>query len=128
VIPVRYLTVDEVRTLNEEFIGPDGLCDRGLLESSVMRPQQGLSSGDVYPDLHHKAAALFHSLAGTQAFLDGNKRTAVNATLVFYEWNGWELNVSDIDLYGLAVDVANGKLTVDEIAAWLEGSASELPS
>jgi death-on-curing protein len=66
---VKYLTVEEICGFNAGFIGPGGLCDRALLESAVMRPQQGLMSGDVYPDLHSKAAALVHSLIRNHAFV-----------------------------------------------------------
>jgi prophage maintenance system killer protein len=47
--------------------------------------------------------------------------------VVFYGLNGWQLGLSNDELVNLAVDVANGQLGVDEIAAWLKASAVELP-
>ena len=57
-------------------------------------------------------------------FVDGNKRVAAAATLVFYELNGWLVPVRDQgDLVALVVDAAEGLLTVDAIAATLKGWA-----
>jgi death-on-curing protein len=43
----------------------------------VHRPQTTVGGADAYPDVHSKAAALFHSLIRNHAFIDGNKRTAL---------------------------------------------------
>ena len=37
------------------------------------------------------AGAMSYNLANAHAFYDGNKRTALIASLVFMEANGWEL-------------------------------------
>jgi death-on-curing protein len=75
-----YLTVGDVLALHEQEVGANLLADFGLLESAVLRPQTTIGGEDAYPDLHTKAAAMFHSLARNHAFLDGNKRVAVAAT------------------------------------------------
>ena len=83
---MRFLPVEEVLEINAEVMGPcpsHALRDRGLLESDVARPQASAFGADAYPDLVSKAAALLHSLVMNHAFVDGNKRTAVLATLVF---------------------------------------------
>jgi death-on-curing protein len=90
---VRYLTVDEVSQTNESLVGPRALADFGLLESAVMRPQQSIFGGDAYPSIHDKAGALLHSLARNHPFVDGNKRTALLATVIFYAKNGWLLQM-----------------------------------
>ena len=87
---MRYLTVEEVLEINAEVMGGRHvLRDRGLLESAVARPQASALGTDAYPDLVTKAAALLHSLVLNHPFVDGNKRTAVLATLVFLDLNGY---------------------------------------
>ena len=87
---MRYLTVEQVLEINAEVMGGEHtLRDRGLLESAVARPQASAFGVDAYPDLAGKAAALLHSLILNHAFVDGNKRTAVLATLVFLDLNGY---------------------------------------
>ena len=61
---MRYLTVEDVLGFNEWFVGRGQLRDLGLLEAAVIRPQQALVSGELYPNLPSKAAALVHSLIG----------------------------------------------------------------
>lgn len=85
---MRCLTAAEVATINESEVGPNLLRDFGLLESAVMRPQQSIFGEDAYPDVVSKAAALFHSRLRNHPFLDGNKRTAVIALVMFLEMNG----------------------------------------
>lgn len=123
---MRYLTVEDICGFNEAFVGPGQLRDLGLLESAVMRPQQALVAGDLYPDLHSKAAALVHSLIGNHPFVDGDKRTAMASALVFHGLNGWRLAPTEAQLIHLALDIASGEFNVAEITAAFKGWAVEL--
>ena len=97
--------------------------DYGLLESAIARPQTTVLGVDAYPDPFAKAAALLHSLACNHALVDGNKRTALAATLLFLELNGVRVLPTD-DAYDLMVDVASGAVReVGEIANRLSGWA-----
>ena len=81
---------------------------------------------DAYPSLHEKGAALFHSLVRNHPFYTGNKRTAVTALFVFYQFNGWLLELSDDEFLALAIDTAEGIVDVAEIAKRLAAGATEL--
>jgi death on curing protein len=121
---MRYLTTGEVIRISEAEVGDDVLADFGLLDAAVQRPQQSAFGTDAYSDIHHKAAALLHSIARNHPFVDGNKRVGAASMIVFYNLNGWTLPVSDQgDLVALVVDVAEGLLTVDAIANTLKGWA-----
>jgi death-on-curing protein len=50
---------------------------------------------DAYLSLVEKAAALLHSLTANHALVDGNKRTAWLATVVFLRDNAAEVVVED---------------------------------
>ena len=78
-----YLTAGDVIRINERQVGPGAVRDPFLLESAVERPQASAFGEDAYPDIHTKAAALLQSLAGNHPFVDGNKRTAFLAMVVF---------------------------------------------
>jgi death-on-curing protein len=90
--PTQFLTLDEVLAVHErvieEFGGPAGVRDLGLLESALYRPRSG-----YYEDLTSMAAALFESLLMNHPFLDGNKRVAFFATDVFLRVNGYRMVV-----------------------------------
>lgn len=96
--------------------------DYGLLESALARPQTSAFGQDVYPGVHEKAAALFHSLARNHALVDGNKRLALAATIAFYGMNGTRLTLTNNEAYDLAIDIASGQLDdIDTIASALQG-------
>jgi len=88
----KYLAVREVLRLHEGVLadsgGTAGLRDRGALESAVAQPQATFGGEDLYPTLPEKAAALAFGIVNNHPFVDGNKRTALNTTTVFYLLNG----------------------------------------
>jgi death-on-curing protein len=60
-----------------------GIRDAGLLESAVLRPQNG-----YYSNVIEEAAALMESLANNHAFIDGNKRVSFVMTDTMLRANG----------------------------------------
>jgi death-on-curing protein len=118
----RYLTPEQVMALHADNMQPDLLGDYGLLASGVHRCQTTLFGEDAYPDLAAKGAALFHSLATTQSFIDGNKRIAVLALVAFLNLNLFEITLDDGDMYHLALDTANGQMDVPKIAELIRGA------
>jgi len=121
---MRYLSVSDVLFLHRLAVdfspSDEPIFDFGLLESAVMRPQQTVGGSDAYIDIHHKAAALMHSLCRNHPFADGNKRTALVCVGTFYEINGYRFSAEEIDMVGLSVDVAEGLLDVATIAGVLK--------
>ena len=120
---MKYLGAEQVLFIHARIItetgGAHGLRDLGLLQSAVARPRATFDGRDLYPDIFSKAAALMASLAKNHAFVDGNKRTAVAATGLFLAVNGQRLETAQKELVRFALDVALGKLSDEEMAAWL---------
>lgn len=84
-----FLAHDEVLTMHrmsmERFGGTHGLRDEGGFASAVEQPKNTFYYGNR--DLFDCAAAYAFHTAQAQAFLDGNKRTAVAAALAFLKRN-----------------------------------------
>lgn len=55
-----------------------------------------------------QAAVLAHGVAEGQQFIDGNKRTALIAMLVFLEINGWRVEASDPELADWILSFSGG--------------------
>jgi len=129
---VEYLTVAEVLVLHARLIqatgGAEGVRDLGLLESAVARPQATFGGRDLYPDLWIKAAVLMESLIRDHPFVDGNKRTALAATGIFLELNGYTLTATDDELLDFTRRVVRGRITVQEMAAWLKNHSRSTSS
>ena len=107
--------------------GSSGVRDDHLLESALARPQQLYAYGDPLPDLADLAATLAYGLARNHPFVDGNKRTAAVVCETFIELNDGRLVVEDIDLFPRYLALAEGKLTVEEFAAWLRSRIQVSP-
>lgn len=85
----RFLSAEDVLAIAHVAVGGDpGVRDFGLLDSACHRPAATAFGEDAYPTLTLKAAALLHSLTANHPFIDGNKRTAWLATVVFLRDNG----------------------------------------
>lgn len=123
-----YLRLADVLAVAEEILDhPADVRDLGLLDSAVHRPQASMFGADAYPDVPTKAAALLESLARNHPLIDGNKRLAWAATTVFLLENGLSLlDVDQVVAYDFMIEVAEGKLELAEMAAWLAENVTQL--
>lgn len=89
---IIHLTVAAVKAIHAEVLaahgGAHGIRDETLLESAVAAPQATMMGQPLISDLIEIAAAYLFYLCRNHAFIDGNKRTALAACLVFLESNG----------------------------------------
>ena len=126
---LRHLDVEAVLAIHEEVLaahgGLGGLRDRALLESAVAAPQASFGGKPLIRDPIEVAAAYLFYLCRNHPFVDGNKRTALAAALVFLDANGL-LPVPGAparkvdDWESLVLDVANSKLDRDQASRKLQ--------
>jgi len=125
-----FLSVDDVLQLHEDVLaadgGAEGLRDRGLLDSAVHAPQASYGGAWLVGDLFDMAAAYMFHIASNHAFVDGNKRTALLAALVFLGLNGVEINRDDQRLDDGVLAIANGMLNRDGAAELLRTVAQAI--
>ncbi len=119
---VEYLDLEDLLAL-VRILGTGPVADVGLLDSAAGRPRAQAFGEDAYPTLRLKAAALLHSLARNHALVDGNKRLAWLATVVFLDLNGHAPDLDDDAAFELVMDVAAGAAQVEEIADRLRVTA-----
>jgi death on curing protein len=102
-----------------DYGGSSGLRDEGLLESALARPRHQFHYGE--PSLTGLAAAYAVGIAKNHAFVDGNKRTAFVAAVVFLERNGLHFNASEAEATIAMLRVAEGSMTEKQFTRWLDG-------
>jgi len=117
---VAHLTVAAVKAILVEVLaahgGSDGIRDENLLESAVAAPQASMGGRAIFTDPIEIAAAYLFYLCRNHPFIDGNKRTALAACLVFLSHHGL-LENEDLDLdalESLTLDVASSALNREE--------------
>ncbi|WP_321902770.1 type II toxin-antitoxin system death-on-curing family toxin [Paraburkholderia tropica] len=111
-------------------ISPPGVKDITTIESAAARPFATAGGQDAYPTTFLKAASLFHSIACNHSFHNGNKRTALLATLYYLSDHGyWVDRCNDDEMYEFTRQIAAHEITphrrneVPVIADWLERSS-----
>ena len=122
-----FLTVDEVQELHDDqlrrFGGSAGVRDLGALESAVATPASTFDGEFLHVDLFHMAAAYAFHIAENQPFVDGNKRAALNAALVFLDINGWLVADPELLLYDAMIAISSRSLDKAGLAELLRSLA-----
>lgn len=117
-----HLTVAIVREIHSvaiaRFGGKDGVRDAALLESAVAAPRAGYGKKPVYTDVAEIAAAYLFYLCRNHPFIDGNKRAALGACIVFLRLNGIDPKPDAPEWEQLTMAVAASVLDRDETTAW----------
>lgn len=108
-----------------EFGGLPGLRDGGGLESALARPLNLQAYGE--PDLFELAAAYGFGICRNHPFADGNKRTALVATFVFLDLNGYDVIATEEDAVLTFLSLASGDLSESALAAWLKKNSGPMP-
>lgn len=115
------MTLVEVLHFHEDqihrFGGKEGVRDLGLLESAVAQPRAFFGGHWLHENLYAMAGAYAFHICKNHPFFDGNKRTALVATLVFLEING----ISVLDPKDVLADaigrIATGQLNKEQ---WID--------
>lgn len=117
----RWLSLDLISAIHAEqlrlFGGPEGLRDRGALESALGRPLNRYAYEGA--GLAELAACYAFGIARNHAFVDGNKRTAFLAVVTFLGLNGVEFVVDDASAVSTFRDLAAGALTEGGLSRWV---------
>lgn len=132
---VYYLSVEEVLIIH--FLAMDGFFvdyEEGTSKeqagikntkdflSAVNLPKQTFGGKDLYPTVLKKAATLMRSLIKNHPFHNGNKRTAVLATILFLEMNYLNVTAPETKMFRLAMSIVYTKpvISINRIVRTLD--------
>jgi death-on-curing protein len=108
----RFLKLAEVLYLHDEslarFGGSSGVREPGLVESALGSAQNAFWYGHGH--LFDIAAAYAFHIAESQAFVDGNKRTAAAAAISFLRLNNIRFPKADGSVYNAMIEIAEKRL------------------
>lgn len=126
------LTADDLLSLHniveEKFKILPGVKDPGLVKAIAERPNQILYDGFVpFEDIFSKAASLMEGIIRMHPFFDGNKRTALLATMAYLELNGYTM-VLPLSAVRFTVNIARcekndpeeTRKLIQKIAKWIK--------
>ncbi len=116
-----WLTVAEVKALHERqiarFGGPAGIRDLGALESALGRARNKWEYEGA--DLALLAAAHAFGIARNHPFVDGNKRAAFVAMMLFLRRNGVRFAPPQAEATTIVLALAAGEVSEESLARWI---------
>ena len=116
-----WLDVDEVIDMHAEqlaiFGGPEGILHRGLLELAVLRSANQWNDGQT--DRAALAAAYAFGLTRNHAFVDGNKRIAFHAMVVFLRVNDIPFAPDPAHATSIILSLAAGEVSEESLTRWI---------
>ena len=124
-----FLTSDDVLQFHADQFelsgGDPAILDIEKFESAIAQPRMTWQGRYLHEDLSAMAAAYLFHIVQNHGFADGNKRTGLNAAIVFLEINGFALDWPLDETEQLVLGVAKGELGKDEVANFIRKLINE---
>mgnify|MGYP000459529266 CR=1 FL=1 len=126
------------------FLPPHNFLHEDPLDYLLDAVQEKMFGNEMYPTISDKAGLYMSNIISNHIFQDGNKRTGLESALSFLELNGHKLknNLSKINfnnksipakgnskdeiLIEFTLELASGKLTLEETQQWFKENIKEL--
>jgi len=123
-----YLSKSDVLFINRatisahggNFSQPNNLLHEENLDYLLEAVEAEMFGAPLYPDIGDKAAVYCHHIVCNHVFMDGNKRTGLEAGLAFLKLNGFRLRKDIIhdDLLHFILRLASGQVSLEECRKW----------
>lgn len=143
---MKYLTKRIIIRINQKtidkhggnYVPPSNFLHEEALDYLIEAVASEMFGTPLYPDLEDKAALYFFNIIANHVFQDGNKRTGLEAALLFLALNGFELknefrnpeqtaNIEGMEalsvhkiLENFVLDTASGKFELDYCKSWFK--------
>ncbi len=120
-----WLSRDLVLAIHDEQLarhgGAAGLRDAGLLESALARPLNLAAYNE--PDIAELGATYAIAIARNHPFIDGNKRAAFMALVLFLALNGMAFDPPEVEATITMLSMAAGDVDDPTFIAWVRRHA-----
>lgn len=122
---ILFLNKNNIAKFGGNFMPPNNLLHESALDYLVEIVDASLFGEPMYPEIYHKAGVYLFNIISNHIFTDGNKRTGLDACILFLEFNGYQLSpyVSDQILTDFILSVASGEQKLEKVQEWLRLNA-----
>lgn len=104
----------------QRYGGRLGVRSMPALEASIASAFIGFGEEQFYPTVAEKSARLAYEIITRHPFLDGNKRTAMDVMLTFYQSEtGRRLMATNEEILKLGYSVATNRTNYEEIVDFI---------
>lgn len=123
-----FLGLDEVIEIHHDQIirygGHPGVRDIGILKSAIAMPSATFDGNFLHTNIYEMAAAYLFHIVRNHPFIDGNKRTAAVASVVFLMLNGIDFHAEENDFEKVVIFAAEGKTDKATIAQFFASNTN----
>ena len=133
---MRFLTKYEILLLNKNnistfggnFVPPNNLLNESNLDYLIEAVQALLFGNPMYPNIHDKAGVYLFNIICNHIFTDGNKRTGLDACILFLDYNHYQLSnsVTNEILTNFILGLASGEQTLEQVQFWIKSNATKV--
>jgi len=119
IITINRLTVERH---GGNFVPPSNLLNESALDYLLDIVYAEMFGEPLYPSIFDKAGVYVFNIIANHVFSDGNKRTGLEAGLIFLKLNGYKLSdsITNPILTNFILDIASGKHTLETVQEWLK--------
>jgi len=123
-----YLSKEEIIRINKNqdvhfggnFVPPHNFLHEDNLDYLLEAVQSELFGEPMYPEIYQKAGLYMFNIIANHIFQDGNKRTGLQASMIFLGMKNYKLHAFDDTLIEFTLSVASGELTLAEVQDWFK--------
>lgn len=121
---IFWLSEAVIKAMHEEQLAEHGglpdIRDRNLLLPSLDRPKNLFAYGKPTPTVFELAAAYAFGFVKNHAFINGNKRVAIETKATFLILNGYSLEVPEKEVVLMIKRLSTDQETQESIADWIK--------
>ena len=126
---MNYLTKAHIIAINHKqvalfggnFVPKDNFLHEENLDYLLEAVKAEMFGESLYPETYQKAGLYMFNIVSNHIFQDGNKRTGLQAAMIFLMLNGYDFNqTSDDNFIEFTLSVAAGKESLAGVQAWFQ--------
>lgn len=104
------------------FIEPYNFLNEHNLDYLLEIVRAEMFGEPLYPKLSDKAGLYMYNIIANHVFQDGNKRTGLEAAIIFLRINGFNISLALHlnQVYDFTIKVASGESNLEECQQWFD--------
>lgn len=110
-------SIDEIIEINKKVGGET--VSRGELEFLITKIESKYADKDLKKQVAKIAAILWMDIIQKHPFMDGNKRTATEAVMLFLQKNNFILETPLAGKVYISLSIANNEMRYEELVKWI---------
>lgn len=109
------------------FNAPNNFLNESALDYLIEIVHSEMFGEPLYPSLFDKAGVYVYNIIANHIFSDGNKRTGLEAGLLFLKINGFKLKdtITNPLLTDFILSIASGNESLETVQQWLKSNTEK---